>query len=130
MSKPSHLPTNLCRTFIRSLPVKALRPKPHERLAREGRNSFSGIVNSVKPQCKQTTSFGHTKNGGFVQTLKSGKMDRNFAVKRALLVRRITFAGHGSPKPKFRLVFNEDGSDAAIVTDGLQAWPTLYPNDC
>jgi len=46
-------------------------PKCHTACART-RNSLSRRVNSVKPQCRQTTSFGNTKTAGMSSAFSLG----------------------------------------------------------
>src|SRR5882762_7102018 len=51
------------------------------------RNSVSAMLNSVKPQSKQTTSIRECQHGGPVQTLPAGKMDVRLRAKLCLVFR-------------------------------------------
>ena len=91
-------------------------------------NSFSGMVNGVYPHFKTDHKLWECPYNGPVQTLQSGKMDRNFAGKGALTIGTALLTDHDCLEVSDCL-FNfydaeERGGDRAITTKSSPA-PTF-----
>ncbi len=62
----------LCKEFLAPI-YRAARYAAVAPLSASRRNSASGIANSVKPQFKQTRSFGKTQTKGFSHPSRPAK---------------------------------------------------------